>query len=141
MVKSIADDHAEAAASKGIELQLDIADNVGEILGDEQRLVQAIGHLADNAIRYGRADGRVIIAVVGGRKHVEIGISDDGTGMSNKDQASVFDGFGRSQQGLGSNKQGLGLPLARQLVESHGGTLTLESEPGQGTTVIVKLPR
>ncbi len=141
MVKSIADDHAEAAASKGIELQLDVADNVGEILGDEQRLLQAIGHLADNAIRYGRDDGRVIIAVVGGRKSVDIGISDDGAGMSNKDQASVFDGFGRSRQGLDGKSQGLGLPLARQLVEAHGGTLTLESEPGQGTTVIVKLPR
>jgi signal transduction histidine kinase len=66
-------------------------------------------------------------------------VSDDGPGMDARAQAAAFDGFGRSQSG--ETAQGLGLPLARQLVESHGGKLTLESRVGEGTTVVIKLPR
>lgn len=141
MLAEILDEYEEAAVSRGVSLQTEIPDGLGEILGDEKRLKQAIGHLLDNAIRYGKEDGRVILAAARGRKNVEIGISDNGPGMSNKEQASAFDGFGRSQNENHGGQQGLGLPLARQLVEAHGGNLLLESEQGRGTTIILKLPR
>ena len=69
-------------------------------------------------------------------------ISDNGPGMSAKEQARAFDRFSRtSERGARGASLGLGLPLARQFVEAHGGTLSLLSEPGQGTVVTVELPR
>jgi signal transduction histidine kinase len=61
--------------------------------------------------------------------------------MDAKAQARAFDRFGRSDQPRGDSSIGLGLPLARQFVEAHGGSLALVSEPGQGTAVTVELPR
>ena len=131
--------HSELAVSNGITVSLDMTSLPGEITGDSERLAQAIGHLIDNAIRYGRPDGRVLVVTHGSVNDVEIGISDDGPGISGKDKSAIFDGLGRSQND--ENGQGLGLPLAKQLIESHGGTLALESKVGEGTTIIVKLPR
>jgi signal transduction histidine kinase len=139
MLTEIVEDHAELAASQGITVQLDTGSGAIEILGDGQRLGQAIGHILDNAIRYGSPDGNVLVLAKNTKNNVEIIISDNGKGMTSKEQAAVFDGFGRSQQPAGA--LGLGLPLAKQLAESHGGSLLLMSEHGQGTTVIMKLPK
>jgi signal transduction histidine kinase len=134
--------HSEMAISNAITISVDMEDALGEISGDRNRLAQAIGHILDNSIRYGKSGGSVLIATHGAKKHIEIGISDDGPGISSKDQTAIFDSFGRSQENKGgTGGQGLGLPLARQLIESHGGTLTLESKLGEGTTIILKLPR
>jgi signal transduction histidine kinase len=115
----------------------------GQIAGDRQRLLQAINHILDNAVRYGKSGGQVLVATHGASNAVEIGISDDGMGISAKDQASIFDGFSRARKNKtkGNEGQGLGLPIARQLIESHGGTLMFESKLGEGTTIIIKLPR
>jgi signal transduction histidine kinase len=139
MLTEIVEDHAELASSQGIIVQLDTGNEAIEILGDGQRLGQAIGHILDNAIRYGRADGNVLVLAKNTKNDVEIIISDNGQGMTSKEQTAVFDSFGRSQQPAGA--LGLGLPLAKQLAESHGGSLSLTSEQGKGTTVIMKLPK
>ncbi len=144
LLQGVISGHAAAAAEKNIEVTLDISAAPGTLSGDNKRLSQAIGHILGNSIVYGRENGRVLVATHGGKNDVEIGISDDGPGMSTKSQAAVFDGFGRTQDRMsasGSPSQGLGLPLARQLIESHAGTLTLESKKGAGTTVLIKLPR
>ncbi len=127
------------AAERGVELTVDIQDRAGTLEGDEKRLTQALAQLVDNAIRYGRDGGKVLLHASGNRQQAMLVVSDDGPGMSARMQAAAFDAFGRSQSGESSS--GLGLPLARQLVESHGGTLTLESRVDEGTTVIITLPR
>ena len=141
LLHNIVEKYAELAVSQSITVKLDAGDVPIEIIGDGQRLSQAIGHILDNAIRYGRADGNALVIVKGRKNDIEIIVSDDGPGITEKEQAAVFDGFGRSQQSDGAADGGLGLPLAKQLVVSHGGSLNLQSEPGQGTTVILKLPR
>jgi signal transduction histidine kinase len=135
--------HEEMAKTGGITITTDMSSPPGNIAGDRQRLLQAINHIVDNAVRYGKSGGQVLVATYGADNAVEIGISDDGMGISAKDQASIFDGFSRSRKNKtkGNEGQGLGLPIARQLIESHGGTLMLESKLGQGTTIIIKLPR
>ena len=139
LLTQIVDSHSELAISNDITINLDMVSPPGEVTGDHLRLSQAIGHVIDNAVRYGKSGGHVLVVTHGGKNNVEIGISDDGLGISSKDQAAIFDGFGRGQNA--ENSAGLGLPLARQLVESHGGKLLLESKVGEGTTVILKLPR
>jgi signal transduction histidine kinase len=140
LLREIVSEYAEYAASQSIELQLDVSSKPGIVEGDEKRLSQTIGHVVDNAIRYGREDGRVLVVTQNDKNVIMIVVSDDGPGISSKDQAAVFDSFGRSQEGAKNRQQGLGLPLARQLVESHGGTLELHSEVGVGTSVIIRLP-
>jgi signal transduction histidine kinase len=141
LLNEVAEEYAELAASRAVKVKLETGDDSTEIIGDRQRLSQAIGHILDNSIRYGRQDGNVLVFAKGSKNSVEIIISDDGPGMNEKLQTTVFDSFGRSQDMAGVGDAGLGLPLAKQLAVAHGGTLTLTSEPGQGTTVILKLPR
>jgi signal transduction histidine kinase len=131
---------AGAVADHAMTLVSDIQDKAGILEGDEKRLLQAIQQLTDNAIQYGRAGGTVLLHASGDRQNVLIVISDDGPGMDAGQQAAALDGFGRSQA-AGNVAQGLGLPLARQLVLSHGGSLSLESRVGEGTTISIKLPR
>lgn len=127
------------ADSKDVALDVQFPDKSLTVSADAKRLSQAIGHVLDNAIRYHRPGGKVLIFARQNRKNAEIIISDDGAGIPVKEQAALFDGFGRSVKQSGTD-HGLGLPLARQLIEAHGGELRLESEPGQGTTVLMALP-
>ena len=76
-----------------------------------------------------------------GLELARIVVSDNGSGMDAATLARALDGLKISSDGKAvERRQGLGLPLARQLVEAHGGTLQLHSEPGQGTTAIIELP-
>jgi signal transduction histidine kinase len=116
--------------------------SAGEIVGDRRRLEQAIGNVLRNAVHFTPSGGRVLVHAAGTSRGVEIVISDNGPGIAPAEQALVFDRFQRSgPQREGHNALGLGLPLARQFVEAHGGTLTLESEVGHGTSVTCFLPR
>jgi signal transduction histidine kinase len=141
LLKEVVTSHKDEAAQRQISLELELSDDTAEISGDRARILQAVDHLTDNAIRYGRENGRVVIVLQTRKNYIEIFVSDDGPGLSQKDQSAVFDGFGRSVSSDAADASGLGLPLARELVRAHNGELVLESEPGQGTTVLIKLPR
>ncbi len=140
MLETVSQSLAAEAEAHSMKLVSDIQDSAGELAGDEKRLLQALAQLTDNAIQYGSSGGSILLHASGDRQNVTIVVSDDGPGMDARQQAAALDGFGRSQSGE-ATAQGLGLPLARQLVESHGGKLSLESRLGEGTTVIIKLPR
>jgi signal transduction histidine kinase len=129
-----------AAQTKGIALAVEIGAGLGTIQGDRRRLRQALDNVLKNALAYTQAGGRVLLHASGNRRQAEIVVSDNGPGIAPADQARVFDRFHRTAQG-GEAALGLGLPLARQFVEAHGGRVELLSEPGQGTTLIFRLPR
>jgi signal transduction histidine kinase len=126
------------AEGKGIELALETQAGLGSIVGDRKRLRQAFDNVLRNAVAYTQAGGRILVHGAGNRKEAEITVSDNGAGIAQADQARVFDRFHRTAEG---GELGLGLPLARQFVEAHGGRVELVSEPGQGTTVTFRLPR
>ncbi|WP_298853573.1 PAS domain-containing sensor histidine kinase [uncultured Sphingomonas sp.] len=131
-----------AANEKSIELVVNIEAGLGSIQGDSRRLRQALDNLLKNAVGYTPAGGRVLLHGDGERHKARLVVSDDGPGMDEKEQARAFDRFSRAgERGDTLQSRGLGLPLARQFVEAHGGTLTLISEPGQGTAVSLDLPR
>jgi signal transduction histidine kinase len=131
-----------AAADKSIEFAVDLEKGLGIVSGDARRLRQVLDNLLSNAVRFTPPGGRVLLRGQGLEHLVRIVISDTGPGMKLKEQARAFDRFSRSTgDGERGASLGLGLPLARQFVEAHGGTLTLASEPGQGTAVTVELPR
>jgi signal transduction histidine kinase len=129
----------------GITLDLRGDKGAGRITGDARRLARALGHLLDNAIAATPAGGNVLIELgrrkVKGGERARIVVSDNGPGMDSATLARALGGLKVSSDGKAvERRQGLGLPLARQLVEAHGGTLELLSEPGQGTAAIVELP-
>jgi signal transduction histidine kinase len=142
MLAEIAEGKAEQAKACGVLLHLQTDEAVGMIAVDQKRLAQAVGQVLDNAIRYNREGGEVLLFARWHEDALEIIVSDNGPGISDTEKSTLFDGFARSQQrSAGSVTQGLGLLLARQLVESHGGGLALDSTMGEGTTVVISLPR
>jgi signal transduction histidine kinase len=124
------------------------------VLADRQRLEQVLVNLLGNASKYTPEGGDVCITTArfsdserpggpqSGGDFIEIAISDTGPGLSPEDQRRVFEKFYRAGDSLTQQQQtgsGLGLTIARSLVELHGGTLTVRSEPGQGSTFAVTL--
>jgi len=139
----IAEGVRERAGRKGLDLAVEIDPSVGVITGDTRRLGQALAHVITNGISYTSEGGRVLVHAEGGAREAVIVVSDNGGGIAPADQLAVFDRFHRTIDGRGDEAAtvGLGLPLAKQFVEAHGGTIALQSEPGQGTTVTIRLPR
>jgi PAS domain S-box-containing protein len=133
----------DQAARRKIGLVADIDPGVGIVTGDTRRLGQALGNLIDNALRYTDEGGQVTLRAEGDAKEARLIVSDNGRGIPPADQARVFDRFHRTVDGRTEDAAavGLGLPLARQFVEAHGGEIALESKPGKGTIVTIRLPR
>ena len=130
------------AEAKGLTLVVQIDPSVGALAGDAGRLRQVLDHLIENAIKYTPKGGRVLLHAKGDATHAVLLVSDNGPGMDARAQARAFDRFSRvSDARARDSALGLGLPLARQFVEAHGGRLNLISEPGQGTLVSIELPR
>ena len=136
-----ADNYSGTAQKKGVQLAAEVDESVGSIVADRRRLRQAIDHVLKNALAY--AEGRVSVRGSGTPDMAEIAIEDDGPGIDPADQTRVFDRFHRTvARGSGEDSAlGLGLPLAKQFVEAHGGTIRLKSRVGAGTTVTICLPR
>jgi len=133
----------QRAEGSGVHLELSIADDLPSVRGDYRRLRQVLLNLLSNAVKFTPEDGTVSLTAErradGG---VTLTVADTGIGIAPEDLATVFAPFGRVESVLHRNADGtgLGLPLARQFTELHGGTLTLASALGEGTRVTVALP-
>lgn len=121
------------AAEQGVSLDLQSDEASGLFSLDPKRIGQAVSQILDNAIRYHRQGGEVLLFARKSDGMLEIIISDNGPGISARRDDAALEADGMLQ--------GLGLPLAKQLLQSHGGNLTLESKAGEGTTVIMTLPQ
>ncbi len=144
-VTKIVEDRATRIREAGLVLDLRGDKLSGQIMGDTRRLARAVGHVLDNAIAATPKDGRILVELsrhrTKGQARARIVISDNGAGMDAATLARALDGLKFSADGKAvERRQGLGLPLARQLIEAHEGTLELLSEPGQGTAAIIELP-
>jgi signal transduction histidine kinase len=131
------------AAEKAQKLQSSIAPTTGFVVGDARRVRESIEHVLHNAIAYTDRKGRIALTAEGDEQAVTIRISDNGSGIGTADLPMVFDRFHRlAEAGVrGEAALGLGLPLTRQFIEAHGGTVELESQEGKGTTVTLSIPR
>ena len=114
-----------------------------EIIGDAGRLDQVISNLLANALRHTPSGGTITLHARPERDGVCILVRDTGEGIPPEDLPFIFDRFwrgDRSRSHAGGAGSGLGLPIARQLVQAHGGRIGVESQPGQGTTFTIELP-
>jgi signal transduction histidine kinase len=133
---------AERAARDGIALRLDIDVRDEVIEADERKIKQVVFNLLSNAVKFTPSGGHVAVTARDNPDGVRIDVSDDGAGIAPEDQQRIFDTFQQvGTAGTGAHEgSGLGLGLARRFVELHGGRLTVQSEPGRGSTFTVVLP-
>lgn len=145
-IRAIVEERAGRLERAGLVLDLRADGLLRPFQGDRRRLARAVGHLVDNAITASPRGQRVLVQMARRRSRegedvVQILVQDRGQGMDSRSVALALDGMRQSADGKSVERsQGLGLPLARQLVEAHGGALRLVSEPGKGTSALVELP-
>ncbi|MFW2852425.1 PAS-domain containing protein [Sphingomonas sp. TX0543] len=142
VARAAADRVAAQAKRVKIDYVVEISHSVGRITGDARRIREVVEHLLRHAIDAAGEGGRVLLHADGNARTARIVISDDGAGMDAETVAHAFDRFARPGIATGGERAlDLGLPLAKQFVEAHRGTISLVSEPGEGTLVTVELPR
>jgi two-component system phosphate regulon sensor histidine kinase PhoR len=141
LVAELVDRYQPRAASAGLSLRVDPAEPDIEVLGDRGKTDQALQNIVDNALKFTPA-GEVVLSVTLSHALVEIAVKDTGPGIPPRDLPRIFERFYKVDRARGGQPgSGLGLSIARHLVELQGGTITAESTPGAGTLVRVRLPR
>ncbi|MBL8120323.1 MAG: PAS domain-containing protein [Anaerolineae bacterium] len=141
-LKNCAADYHALMAEKGITLHLEPIVGQSQALMDETRLGDAVRKLLDNALHYTPAGGQVTLAAHCEGTHLTITVRDTGIGIAEKDQPHIFDRFYRADEARSTDTggAGLGLPIARSIVEAHGGSITFQTALGQGSSFHITLP-
>jgi len=130
------------ADTRGQELALDLPGEPVPVSGDVEMLERLVVNLASNAVKFTHEGGHVQVRLEPGRTTTELVVSDDGIGIPAEEQSRLFTRFFRAStaQDNAVPGTGLGLAIAHRVVELHQGSIAIESESGQGTTVVVRLP-
>ena len=131
------------AAERGVRLNSQIETDLPPLQADEQLLTQAISNLLSNAIKYSPPQTEVTVAASFSQNEFIIAVRDQGYGIPPEAQQRIFEKFFRLERDTTSNivGTGLGLPLVKEIVEQHGGRISVESQPGFGSTFSIHLPR
>lgn len=143
IIKSSITQVIHVADSKKISFEFTHISNI-KVVGNEEKLRELFTILFDNAIKYSPHNSSITVSVHSFKKYIEIQIADEGIGIEKNDIPHVFDRFYRSDRARSSSKSGgygLGLSIAKKIVQLHSGEITLTSEVNKGTVVIVTLLR
>ena len=132
----------ERAARNSIGLVVHVDPGIGEILADERKVKQVLLNLLSNAVKFTPEGGKITMSATLNGGAVEVSVADTGIGIAAEDQQAIFEEFRQVGSDYARKREGtgLGLALARRLVELHGGTLTVASEPGKGSTFTFAIP-
>jgi signal transduction histidine kinase len=142
VVREVISEIDVARADRGVAVQSDVPDDLPTVDADRERLHQVLFNLVDNAIRFTPAGGEVRIEAHRHDGSVEVSVADTGVGIPAEALPRLFERFYRvdSARARGDGGTGIGLAIARSVVEAHGGTISAESEPGHGSTFTFDLP-
>ena len=127
--------------AQGKNINIDVNLVQAYIVGDKQKIAELFTILLDNAIKYSKEDGRVEVKIAKTDGHILIDVEDAGMGIAQDDLPHIFDRFYRADPSRSKNTvdgHGLGLAIAKKIVEAHKGTITVKSQVGVGTTFQVK---
>lgn len=138
MAGDVVDEFAAAARARGLQVRL-LAPMAPMMLRcDGQAIRRAVSNLVSNAVKLAPSGSEVIVSVARDARQLVISVIDAGPGIDENEQVKVFTRFWRGQNdGTGT---GLGLSIVKQIAERHGGTVSLESAPGSGSTFTIRLP-
>ena len=141
LVRSVVDRYQARAEAGHLSLRAEIAAAGSLALGDRAKADQALQNVVDNALKFTRL-GEVVVTAGADHDRVEVAVRDTGPGIPARDLSRIFERFYKVESSRGGQPgSGLGLSIARHLVELQGGTLAAESQPGSGTVVRMRLPR
>ncbi len=134
---------ARAAAKDKVEIRYAPPKHPVVVLSDRGRVRQAVSILLDNAVKYTPKGGRVAVAVAAleSEEWAKVEVSDTGIGIPKDQLPLVFERFHQADEARASGGAGLGLAIARQIAEAHGGGIEVESAPGEGSTFTLLLPK
>lgn len=130
------------AEQAGIQLRLEAPDDLPSISADLDRMTQVLNNLVSNALQY-TSSGEIVLSAMAAGDQVQLQVRDSGVGIAPEDVPHVFDRFYRADKARQRGPQaasGLGLAIAKALVEAHGGAISVASTPGEGTTFTISLP-
>jgi two-component system sensor histidine kinase VicK len=142
LVKNAVEKMQIEAKSKGQQLECFTIGEIPEIKADRDRIEQVVINILSNSIKYTPENGRITVYIGKTYSEVYVKVSDTGLGIPESDVDRIFERFYRVDKARSREMggTGLGLSIAKEIVEAHGGTITVSSEIGKGTDVTVKLP-
>ncbi len=126
-------------ANRSVELSAQVPERLPKIRADANKITWVLSNLVSNALRYVKEGGHLTVAARAAGDQVRLSVKDDGPGIPPEDQARIFEKFAQVE-GRESGGSGLGLAICREIVRAHGGTIWVESEPGQGATFLFTIP-
>ncbi len=128
------------AEEKKVDLVCEVAEDLPEVKADPNKIAWVVTNLIANALRYTGSGGRIRVGAeaIGGNVHIRV--ADNGDGIPLESQSRIFDKFVQGQDAKTAGGTGLGLTICREIVKAHGGTIWLDSNPGQGSTFTFTLP-
>ncbi len=132
--------YRDVADAKGVTLHVAVVADEAVVSADRTRLEQVAANLLDNAVKYTPTGGRVDIAVRREGSAAVLRVADTGPGIPRTELSQIWDRLFRGDASRAERGLGLGLSLVKAIVEAHGGTVAVESEPGRGSTFTVKVP-
>jgi signal transduction histidine kinase len=138
VVEEVVSSFHDDAAAAGVTIRSHVAARLPTVDADHQRLVQALSNLVSNALRFTGSGGCIGLNAQGDEGRVRLSVEDTGIGIAPDQLSWVFDRFWQADRTSGG--AGLGLAIVKGIVESHGGTIHVESQLGQGTTFVLELP-
>lgn len=139
LMATTADVLAPIAAARGVTLETELEAGLPMVHIDPDRIAQVLSNLVGNAVKFTERGGQVRMRALRHESGVLLVVQDTGVGIATEDLPHVFNRFWQSQR-TDRSGAGLGLAIARGIVRAHGGTLTIESEAGRGTSVLLTLP-
>lgn len=129
------------ATRKDIELVTSLQEPLSLVYGDEGTLTEALVNINNNAVKYSHMGSKIFIKAEEEGNFIVISVSDAGVGISQEELPFIFDDFYSGKSGkAGERGSGLGLAISRRIVETHGGSISAESELGKGSTFVIRLP-
>ncbi|UCE00246.1 MAG: HAMP domain-containing protein [Chloroflexota bacterium] len=143
LIESVLHHLAPSAQEQGILLEGDYRAGSISVIGDEDKLRQALINLVDNGIRYSPTDGRVVIRAEQTRDTCHIHVTDNGPGIPPQDQPFIFERFWRGDQSRNRSTagSGLGLAISKEIILLHGGSISVSSPQSGGTKFTISIPR
>jgi signal transduction histidine kinase len=140
LMQDLASSFSSSTSANGIDLKTEVSDPSKELTADYDRLNQVLSNLISNAIRHTPTGGTIALATESIPDGVRIAVKDTGAGIPAEDLPFIFDRFWRGDKSRSERTHsGLGLAIAKQLIHAHGGTISVESEPGKGTTFMIEM--
>ena len=141
VIQGVKQQFGEAAASRDVEIIASLSEDLPLVMADSEKLTQIFVNLVENALKFTPADGRISIHAQPGEDCVRVVLKDTGIGVAPQHLPHLFERFYKVNRSRRDSGTGLGLSIVKQLVEAHGGQITVESQEGEGCAFTFTVPR